>query len=105
MTDTTGSIIEFLQTLVRIPSRAGIDAYDPVLDAVSEWLTQRGVSHQTVTGDDGARLGLWGRIEGGSCGPCYLLNATIDTAPFGNESSWTYSPLSATLAEGWLYGR
>jgi succinyl-diaminopimelate desuccinylase len=34
-----------------------------------------------------------------------VLDACLDTAPFGDETAWTYPPTSATVADGWLWGR
>lgn len=101
----TSSIIALLGDLVRIPSRGGIDAYDDVLEAIASWLASKRLPHEFVVDPGRGRLGLWGRIEGQASGPCYLLNATVDTAPFGDESAWLHPPLSAAQAEGWLYGR
>lgn len=102
--DVTHSIVRFLSELVRIPSRAGIDPYEPVLDAVAGWLSAHKLPHEFVHDARGAPVAIWGRI-GASRGRCYLLNATVDTAPFGDESRWTHAPLSAAQADGWLYGR
>ncbi|HEY4350118.1 MAG TPA: M20/M25/M40 family metallo-hydrolase [Paraburkholderia sp.] len=37
--------------------------------------------------------------------PYYVLNATLDTAGFGDEAVWTQPPLGAHIVDGWLYGR
>jgi succinyl-diaminopimelate desuccinylase len=34
-----------------------------------------------------------------------VLDACVDTAPFGNEAAWTHPPLSGAIEDGWLYGR
>lgn len=99
------SIVNLLTELVRIPSRAGIDSYEPILDAVGAWLSGRELPCDDVVDDRGERVGVWGRIDGPRPGRRYLLNATVDTAPFGNESRWSHPPLSAARADGWLYGR
>jgi len=102
---TSVSIVSLLTALVRTGSRAGLDPYDPVLEVVAGWLTRHGVPHRYVGDSSGARIGICGRIDSGRPGPSYLLNATVDTAPFGNEEQWKHPPLSATQSEGWLYGR
>jgi succinyl-diaminopimelate desuccinylase len=38
-------------------------------------------------------------------GPRYVLNATLDTADFGDLSTWSADPTTAELRDGWLYGR
>jgi succinyl-diaminopimelate desuccinylase len=37
--------------------------------------------------------------------PYYVLNATLDTAGFGDEAVWTQPPLGAHIVDGWLIGR
>jgi succinyl-diaminopimelate desuccinylase len=34
-----------------------------------------------------------------------VFDACLDTAPFGDEAAWRYSPTSGVVADGWLYGR
>ncbi len=99
------SIPDLLSELVRIPSRAGVDPYEPVFEAIGGWLRQRRVDCRFVLDERKSPIALWGRIDGRGPGPCYLLNATVDTAPFGEERRWTHPPLSAARAGGWLYGR
>ena len=106
MTDApdTASIVDLLTALVRVPSRGGIDARAPVLECIEAWLGTHGVHTRRIISADGEPLALHLEIRGGA-GPHYLLNATLDTASFGDESTWTYPPLSAYVANGWLYGR
>lgn len=91
--------------LVRIPSRGGIDPYQPVLDCMASWLTGHGLSCQRLTGPDGATVALACEVRGAGQGPRYVLDACLDTAPFGDESAWTYPPTSAEISGGWLHGR
>ena len=44
-------------------------------------------------------------ISGERPGPRYVLDACLDTAPFGDEAAWTYPPLSGKITDGWLHGR
>jgi len=98
------AILRQLRELIRIPSRAGVDDYAPVLDAVRAVLRAQSVSSERLV--DGSRVvGICGRITGKGEGPTYMLNATVDTAPFGDTAAWTHGPLSADVAGGWLYGR
>jgi succinyl-diaminopimelate desuccinylase len=103
--EITRSTVALLTDLVRTPSRAGIDPYEPVLDTVAAWLSERRLPHRFLVGERGVRVGIWGHITGGRAGPNYLLNATVDTAPFADEDRWTHSPLSAEQTGGWLWGR
>ena len=34
-----------------------------------------------------------------------VLDACLDTAPFGDEAAWTYPPASGQITGGWLHGR
>ncbi len=34
-----------------------------------------------------------------------MLDACLDTAPFGDEAAWTYPPVSGEIHGGWLHGR
>jgi succinyl-diaminopimelate desuccinylase len=97
--------VTLTRDLVRIPSRGGIDPYQPVLDLMASWLIKHGLSCQRLPGPDGAAVALSCEVHGGSPGPRYVLDACLDTAPFGDESAWTYPPTSAEISEGWLHGR
>lgn len=101
----TASIVELLTALVRVPSRGGIDARAPVLDCIEAWFRAHHVHTRRLVSADGEPLALHVEIRGTSAGPHYLLNATLDTASFGDESTWTYPPLAAHVENGWLYGR
>ncbi|WP_405145117.1 M20/M25/M40 family metallo-hydrolase [Sphaerisporangium sp. NBC_01403] len=100
-----GSVVEFARDLVRIPSRGGIDAYDPILDRVAAWLAERGIAVRRLAEPGGTTVALTCEVTGGRPGPRYVLDACLDTAPFGDEAAWSYSPLSGELADGWLRGR
>jgi succinyl-diaminopimelate desuccinylase len=91
--------------LVRLPSRGGIDPYEPVLDRLAGWLERHDLPVRSVHDQAGGQVGLACDLDGGRPGPRLVLDACVDTAPFGNESAWTYPPTSATVADGWLWGR
>lgn len=97
------SIVRFIRELVRIPTRAGIDEYGPLIGTMTRWFDAHGVPYRILS-EDGQEVGLVVRI-GAAAGPTYLLNATIDTANFGDEGAWTAPPTSALIRDGWLYGR
>lgn len=44
-------------------------------------------------------------VAGGRPGPRFVLDACLDTAPFGDEAAWTFPPTSGQIAGGWLHGR
>jgi succinyl-diaminopimelate desuccinylase len=53
----------------------------------------------------GETVALMCEITGGRPGPRYVLDACLDTAPFGNQAVWSYPPASGQIAGGWLHGR
>ena len=38
-------------------------------------------------------------ITGSQPGPRYVLDACLDTAPFGDEAAWTHQPVSGEIDE------
>ncbi|MFD6153578.1 M20 family metallopeptidase [Streptomyces sp. NPDC060243] len=99
------SVVGLARDLVRLPSRGGIDDYERVLSCVEGWLRVRGLPcrrlHDTEVGD----VGLLVEIAGGRPGPWWTLDACLDTAPFGDEAAWTFSPTAGDVLDGWLRGR
>ena len=86
------STTDLLRALVRIPSRAGEDDLGPIALFLEEWLASRGVAVRTLAADSGARLGVYAEATGAASGPWTVLNATVDTAGFGDLSTWTFAP-------------
>jgi succinyl-diaminopimelate desuccinylase len=99
------SVVGLTRELVRIPSRAGTDPYDLVLERMSSWLAGHGMLPGRLPGSGGDTVALVCEITGGRPGPRYVLDACLDTAPFGDEAAWTYPPASGEIADGWLHGR
>lgn len=97
------SILRLLQELVRTPSRGGRDGYGPIIMLVRQWLDRQGVSSEVLMDEHGQPVGLHARVGQGS--PCFVLNATLDTASYGDEASWTHPPASGLIQDGWLHGR
>jgi succinyl-diaminopimelate desuccinylase len=99
------SVIELVRRLVQTPSRGGIDPYEPVLELVEGWLHERGLRPWRLRDDNGTPVGLACDVEGAQPGPCYVLDACVDTAPFGEAQAWRYPPASGVIVDGWLFGR
>jgi succinyl-diaminopimelate desuccinylase len=99
------SVLELARDLVRIASRGGIDPYDPVLDCMASWLDAHGLECRRLTGPGGATVALACEVTGAAPGPRYVLDACLDTAPFGDTSAWRQSPTSGVTTDGWLHGR
>ncbi|MGH3899732.1 MAG: M20 family metallopeptidase [Pseudonocardiaceae bacterium] len=99
------SVIELTRELVEIPSRGGVDPYDPVLDRLGAWLESRCLTATVLKDSTGATVGLTCEVAGARPGPRWVLDACLDTAPFGDEHAWTHPPTSAVIDDGWLHGR
>ena len=99
------SVVELTRALIAIPSRGGIDAYEPVLDHVAAWLAEHALSAIVLRDGTGAAVALTCEVVGGRPGPRWVLDACLDTAPYGDLDAWTHPPASAQVVDGWLYGR
>ncbi|MDT0267640.1 M20/M25/M40 family metallo-hydrolase [Streptomyces sp. DSM 44915] len=99
------SVLELTQTLVRVPSRGGIDPYEPVIHALVAWMDTHGLTADVLHDTTGAAVAVTADIRGAHPGPRYVLNACLDTAPFGDEAAWTHPPTSGLIEDGWLWGR
>jgi succinyl-diaminopimelate desuccinylase len=97
------SMLRLLQELVRIPSRGGLDGYGPIIMLVRHWLEGQGISSEVLMDERGQPVGLHARVGQGS--PCFVLNATLDTASYGDEARWAHPPASGLIQDGWLHGR
>lgn len=104
-TEDHESVVALTRELVAIPSRGGIEPYEPVLNRLSTWLEQHNLTATVLNDKTGATVGLTCEIRGTRPGPRWVLDACLDTAPFGDEAAWTHQPTSATIEGGWLYGR
>jgi succinyl-diaminopimelate desuccinylase len=98
------SIIAMTADLVRIPTQGGIDPPEPILDYIESWLKKHGLAPRRLRGQTGADAGIVCDVETGRPGPRYVLDCCVDTAPFGSEG-WTLNPTSASVVDGWLFGR
>lgn len=101
----SASVTGLAQELVRVPSRGGIDDYEPVLGVLGGWLAARGLPRRRLNGPGGEPVGLLVEIAGSRPGPWWALDACLDTAPFGDESAWSFRPTAGDVVGGWLRGR
>ena len=99
------SVIELTQQLVRIPTRGGIDPYDDAIDTVASWARAHDLETRVLRGADDEPLAVVCDVAGGRPGPRYVLDACLDTAPFGDITAWTHDPTSGLIEDGWLHGR
>ncbi len=103
--DDQAAVVKLTRELVRIPSRGGIDPYDPVLDCMASWLAEHDLPCRRLAGPAGSTVALTCEITGTGRGSRYVLDACLDTAPFGDENAWTHPPTSGEITGGWLHGR
>lgn len=107
MTDSkdvvTARIVELARLLIRIPSRAGIDRSEPILDFVAGWCEEHGLPCRSLSAA-GSPVGLTAQLSAGR-GPSLCLNACLDTAPFGDEANWRNPPTAGVIEGGRLFGR
>lgn len=99
------SIVDLAASLVRLPSRAGIDEVERILDFLTDWLARRGLEPARLSAPTGNDVGLFLHLKSSEPGPAVCLNACLDTAPFGDEEAWTRPPASGVVEDGRLYGR
>ncbi len=98
-------VISLIRTLVARSSRGGLDSYDPVIELVTTWLDDRGLPARLLRDATHQTVGIVCDVPGAHPGPRYVLDACVDTAPFGDLASWRHPPTSAAIEDGWLYGR
>jgi len=82
-----GSVVKLTRQLVRLPSRAGIDPYEPVLACMSAWLDGHGLRPRQLQTPGAETVAMVCEITGGRPGPRYVLDACLGTAPFGDETA------------------
>ncbi|RBM08192.1 M20 family metallopeptidase [Streptomyces sp. PT12] len=100
-----GSVVDLTRALVRVPSRAGIDPYEPVIATLTAWMGERRLAPRVLRDASGAPVAVTADVVGERRGPRWVLDACLDTAPFGDEAAWTHPPTSGHLENGWLWGR
>jgi len=99
------SVTALVGELVRVPSRSGLDPYGPIIDLMEGWLRDHGLRPRRLTSSTGEVVALACDVVGAYPGPRYVLDACIDTAPFGDEAAWRHPPTAGVVEDGWLYGR
>ncbi|WP_371660696.1 M20 family metallopeptidase [Streptomyces sp. NBC_00280] len=99
------SVTALAAELIRLPSRGGIDDYEPVLASVENWLKPRSLRHRRLHNPDGEAVAILIEVTGDRPGPVWVLDACLDTAPFGDETAWSFSPTAGDVSNGSLRGR
>lgn len=111
-------LVEWLQTLVRLPSVTGSE--DAAQAEVARLLRDLGAEVDAWRPDVEAlrhhprfppgkvlhpRLNVVGTVRGGGGGPTLVLNGHMDTVTPGDERRWTHPPFAAEVVGDRLYGR
>jgi succinyl-diaminopimelate desuccinylase len=99
------SVVSLTGKLVGISSRGGVDPYEPIISAIEEWFVKHDYGATRLYDGDKKCVGILCNIEGAEPGPRYVLDACVDTAPFGDVDAWSHSPTSGAIVDGWMYGR
>lgn len=99
------SVLDLTRALVRIPTRGGIDPYQPAIGLLTDWFTARGLDVELLSDEKGEPVGMVTTVRGARPGPTWVMDACLDTAGFGDERAWTHPPTAAVLDGDWLYGR
>lgn len=99
------SVLALTRDLVRIPTRGGIDTYDAAITHLRSWMDERDLHPKVLRDGTGAAVALTAGVHGQRPGPTWVLDACLDTAPFGDEAAWAHPPTSGTVQDGWLWGR
>ncbi|MGC4974183.1 M20 family metallopeptidase [Streptomyces sp. DT199] len=99
------AVVDLAGELIRRPSRAGLDDHAPVLAVLGDWLTARGLPCRRLHDDARRPVALLVEIAGGRPGPWWALDACVDTAPFGDETAWSFPPTAGDVVGGRLRGR
>jgi succinyl-diaminopimelate desuccinylase len=99
------SIEKLARELVSIPSRAGIDSAESVLQRMAAWLDEHGLEPTFLTDQQGNKIALVSKYTAPTSGPSLCFNACLDTAPFGDEHAWSFSPTDGTIVGSKLRGR
>jgi succinyl-diaminopimelate desuccinylase len=99
------SVLDLTRALVRIPTRGGIDPYQPAISLLTDWFTARGLDVELLNDASGEPVGMVTTVHGARPGPTWVMDACLDTAGFGDEAAWTHPPTAAVLDGDWLHGR
>jgi succinyl-diaminopimelate desuccinylase len=99
------SIIDLTTELVKIPSQAGIDDCEVILNYIHNWSVENRLNVRYLYDDNDKRVAVLVQVNGKQNGKRYCFDACVDTAPFGEKIKWKYGPTSGKIKNGYMYGR
>lgn len=101
-------IVSFHQDIVRIATvNTGVmptGDETPCAEYLQKRLAAEGIESEILESAPN-RGNLIARIKGEGGGPSLMFMTHLDVVPVEDESTWTYPPFSATLADGKIWGR
>jgi acetylornithine deacetylase/succinyl-diaminopimelate desuccinylase-like protein len=102
------TIVRFHQDIVRIATvntgEMPTGDETPCCEYLKQRLTEEGIDSEILESAPN-RGNLIARLRGEGGGPSLLFMTHLDVVPVEDESTWTYPPFSATLADGKIWGR
>src|SRR5688500_7212263 len=102
------TIVRFHQDIVRIATvntgEMPTGDETPCCEYLKRRLAEEGIDSEILESAPN-RGNLIARLRGEGGGPSLLFMTHLDVVPVEDESTWTYPPFSATLADGKIWGR
>jgi succinyl-diaminopimelate desuccinylase len=93
-----------LSDLVRTPSTNPGAYENDVARRIMHWFDNTAIDAKLVESMPG-RHSVGAVLRGTTDGPHLVLNGHMDTVPIDDEDLWMVEPFSATVRDGYLYGR
>jgi succinyl-diaminopimelate desuccinylase len=95
-------IIGFMQELIRTKSVTGDESR--IGDLMSQQCKRDGLDVDVIEPAEN-RVSIVAKYSGALKGPRMMMYSHYDTVPGGNLDSWKHPPFSATIADGYIWGR
>lgn len=99
------SIIDLTSKLVKIPSQAGIDNCEVILNYIYKWSIKNNLNVKYLYDSKQNKVAVLVKVKGKRQGKRYCFDSCVDTAPFGDTLKWSYSPTSGKIKDKYMYGR
>ncbi len=91
------SVVELTRQLVRLPSRAGIDPYGPVLECMSAWLDRHGLRPRQLPAAGGETVAIVGSLV-------LLFDVDEHTGHFGGAQAYFEGADAPDRVDGVMIG-
>lgn len=97
-------VVALASRLIRIPSINPPGNTEEIAAFIADYLSRNGVSAELHEPSPG-KVNVVARIGEGCEGEALILNGHMDVVPVGDESKWSFPPLSGEVRDGFLLGR